>query len=47
VTGEVSQQQKRKDDTRRKIIAGALVLERAETDAAFAAEAPTQGWRHR
>jgi hypothetical protein len=38
MNGEASQQQKRKDDTRRKIIAGALVLERAETDAAFAAE---------
>lgn len=38
MTGEASQQQKRKDDTRRKIITGALVLERAEADAAFAAE---------
>jgi hypothetical protein len=36
MTGDAAQ--KRKDDTRRKIIAGALVLERAETDAAFAAE---------
>jgi hypothetical protein len=38
MTGEASQQQKRKDDTRRKIIAGAIMLEHAETNAAFAAE---------
>jgi hypothetical protein len=36
MTGDAAQ--KRKDDTRRKIIAGALMLERAETDPVFAAE---------
>jgi hypothetical protein len=32
------QEQQRKDDTRRKILAGAAVLQHAENDAAFAAE---------
>jgi hypothetical protein len=36
MTGDTSQQ--RKDDTRRKIIAGAIALEHAQTDPGFAAE---------
>ena len=32
------QEQQRKDDTRRKILAGAAALQHAENDAAFAAE---------
>jgi hypothetical protein len=38
MTGESSEQQKRKDDTRRKILVGAAALDLMTKDAAFAAE---------
>jgi hypothetical protein len=38
MTGETSEQQKRKDDTRRKILVGAAALDLMTKDAAFAAE---------